>query len=276
VALSDSGWSNDDPSLRFVIDENGTRSSARPGFSPTLYLTRNEPVAITVVNRLHEYTAVHWHGMELESYFDGVAGLSGAGKHVAPMIAPGDSFEVRFTPPRAGTFMYHSHVHDVRQQRAGLVGAMIVRDGPAAPAPDEYEIFLKGVTTYVAKASPLEIGGRISTDTLVLHAGRPARFRLMSLALENPNATVFLTARADSAFRIPRDTMLVRWIPVAKDGADLPQSARQPRLARQTISMGETYDFEYTPSRPGEMLRIEVRGSLPNAALLARLPIRVE
>lgn len=276
VALSDSGWPENRPSLRFVIDENGRRFSANPGFSPTLYLTRNEPVAITVVNQLQEHTAVHWHGMELESFFDGVAGLSGAGKHIAPTIAPGDSFEVRFTPPRAGTFMYHSHVDDVRQQRAGMVGAMIVRDGPAVPLPDEYEIFLKGTTNGAVGASPLEIGGRGDGDTLVLHAGRPARFRLMSLALVNPNATVFLTARADSAYRIPRDSLLVRWIPVAKDGADLPPSARQPRLARQTISMGETYDFEYTPSRPGEQLRIEVRGSLPNSALLRRVSIRVE
>ena len=36
-------------------------------------------MSIMVVNHLTEPTAVHWHGIELESYFDGVAGFSGAG-----------------------------------------------------------------------------------------------------------------------------------------------------------------------------------------------------
>ena len=32
----------------------------------------------------------------------------------------GDSFVVRFTPPRAGTFIYHTHADESRQQHAGL------------------------------------------------------------------------------------------------------------------------------------------------------------
>ena len=44
----------------------------------------------------------------------------------APAIAPGDSFEARFTPPRAGTFIYHTHIDDIRQPSSGLYGAIIV------------------------------------------------------------------------------------------------------------------------------------------------------
>ncbi|HTE46094.1 MAG TPA: multicopper oxidase domain-containing protein [Gemmatimonadaceae bacterium] len=73
---------------------------------PVLELTRGERVAINIVNRSHDKAAIHWHGIELESFPDGVPGWSGAGNHVLPMIAPGDSFTVRFTPTRAGTFMY--------------------------------------------------------------------------------------------------------------------------------------------------------------------------
>src|SRR5260370_15999372 len=79
-----------------------------------------------VVNRTPEPTAVHWHGIELESYFDGVAGFSGSDGRLAPVIAPGDSFEARFTPPRAGTFIYHTHVDELRQEPAGLAGPLIV------------------------------------------------------------------------------------------------------------------------------------------------------
>jgi hypothetical protein len=75
--------------------------------------------------------------------------------------------------------------------------------------------------------------------------------------------------------------MVVRWRPVAKDGADLPMGARGERLARQIVSMGETYDFEYTPTRRGT-LRLEVRSANPPPGfgapgqLLVRVPIRVD
>ena len=44
---------------------------------PVLLLTRGEPTSIEVVNRSTEPTAVHWHGIELESYYDGAVGWSG-------------------------------------------------------------------------------------------------------------------------------------------------------------------------------------------------------
>ncbi len=95
---------------------------------PTLVLRRGEPVEIALVNELPEATAVHWHGMELDSYYDGVHGWSGAGARVTPIIEPGATFVVRFTPPRTGTFIYHTHLHDHRQLPAGLYGALLVVD----------------------------------------------------------------------------------------------------------------------------------------------------
>ena len=91
-------------------------------------LTRDEPVEIALVNQLPEGTAIHWHGMELDSYYDGVHGFGGSGGQVTPMIGPGETFVVKFTPPRAGTFIYHTHLHDDRQLGSGLYGALIVVD----------------------------------------------------------------------------------------------------------------------------------------------------
>src|SRR5262249_25586271 len=105
VAVRDSEFPDGRPEMRFEVEENGRRAGSRVPLSPTLYLTRNQPVSIMVVNHLPEHTSVHWHGLEIESYYDGVAGLSGAPQRLAPTIAPGDSFEARLTPPRAGTFM---------------------------------------------------------------------------------------------------------------------------------------------------------------------------
>ena len=126
VATRDAGFPDSFPSLRYLPEEvaTGRRLEGGLGVSPTIHLTRGEPVSITIVNRLEEPTAIHWHGIELESYFDGVAGFSGTNARLSPMIAPGDSFEARFTPPRSGTFIYHSHVDEPRQHRAGLIGAL--------------------------------------------------------------------------------------------------------------------------------------------------------
>jgi FtsP/CotA-like multicopper oxidase with cupredoxin domain len=39
-------------------------------------------------------------------------------------------FAAEFTPPRSGTFPYHSHLHEMRQIGSGMYGAIIVSDAP--------------------------------------------------------------------------------------------------------------------------------------------------
>jgi manganese oxidase len=264
------------PPMHFVLEENGQDVIARGGISPEMDLVRGEPVAITIVNHLAEPTSVHWHGIEVEdSYMDGVPGFSGSGTHLTPAIAPGDSFVARFTPPRAGSFMYHAHVDEMRQQAAGLEGALVVREPGAPHSPDDHVAFLTG---HLGDGEhPLEIDGGSDPDTVVLHAGRTARWRLFNLATAVPTGapTFSLTARADSAGNLVADTLLVPWRPIAKDGFDLPTLARTPCPARQIVSVGETYDFEYTPERRGA-LRLEVRTTGAPHRLLIRIPVRVE
>jgi FtsP/CotA-like multicopper oxidase with cupredoxin domain len=262
------------PSMFFVLEENGQRIATGSDASPPLELVRGDPVAITIVNHLPLATSVHWHGIEVQdSYMDGVPGFSGSGSRLSPMIAPGDSFVARFTPPRAGTFMYHAHVDEMREDMAGLEGALIVRERGAVRSPDDHIILLKGAAG--AARHPLEIDGQADPDTIVLHQGRTARFRIMNLSTFDPAAQFWLTARPDSAARLRSDSMLVQWRVVAKDGFDSPPAQRAPQPARRVVSIGETYDFEYTPERPGA-LRLEVRGSGAPHPLLIRLPIRVE
>ena len=89
-------------------------------------LTRDQPVEIELVNRSTQPTAIHWHGIELESYYDGVAGWTGTAQHTTPAINPGHSFVVRMAPPRARTFIYHTHWHDPDQLENGIYGPLIV------------------------------------------------------------------------------------------------------------------------------------------------------
>lgn len=276
VAVQDSGFPDTLPSLRFRLEERDKPAKqAGTGFSPPIVLAQGEPVSITVVNTLREATSVHWHGIELESYYDGVAGFGGFDRRITPIIAPDDSFEVRFTPPRAGTFIYHSHVNENRQHAAGLLGSLVVLDGARELSADDYVFLLKATRTTPIDGARLEINGRENPDTVRLRAGRPARLRFISLTAVNPNATVWLTARADSSEANRPDSLVVQWTPIAKDGADLPPDARRPRLARQIVSMGETYDFSFTPPGRG-VWRIEIRPAGANGTLLARVPLRAE
>jgi FtsP/CotA-like multicopper oxidase with cupredoxin domain len=275
VATRDSGFPDSVPSLRFRLEERGTRAlDAGPGFSPTISLTRGEPVSITVVNRLSEPTAVHWHGIELESFYDGVAGFSGSGTRLAPVVAPGDSFEVRMTPPRSGTFLYHSHVDEPRQHRAGLAGALIVRDRDPVDRTDDHVFFIKSARAGEAASPEFEINGQQNPDTVVLQAGRRYRFRFIGLQVTNPNAAVSLIARREGANGASRDS-IVQWRRVAKDAFELPEPERTLRTARESISMGETYDYEFTPTQRGEM-RIEIRVAVPVNRVMVRAPIRVQ
>ena len=43
-------------------------------------------------------------------------------------MEPGQSFIVRITPPRAGTFIYHTHWHDEAQLAGGLYGPLLVME----------------------------------------------------------------------------------------------------------------------------------------------------
>jgi manganese oxidase len=229
---------------------------------PVLLLTRGEPTSIEVVNRTAEPTTVHWHGLELESYFDGVAGWSGTPGRTAPAVRPGGRFEVRLTPRRAGTFMYHSHMDDIRQQYGGLVGALVVLEPGERwdPARDRVVLISDGVPWRVY------INGSLTPSPMEFEVGRTYRLRLADIAVFRQVLRV----------RLVRDSTLLTWRPVAKDGFALPPAQATARPSDVNLPSGETADFEFTPDRPGE-IALELRAPAPGGAgtLHGRLPFRV-
>ncbi len=64
--------------------------------------------------------------------------------------------------------------------------------------------------------------------------------------------------RPNTVLRLLQDGFPARWTPVAKDGFDLPLTQRLPRAAEQRLAVGETYDFEFAPTRGGTM-HLELR-----------------
>ncbi|MBX9634543.1 MAG: multicopper oxidase family protein [Magnetospirillum sp.] len=97
-----------------------TFNGSSPG--PEIRVRQGETVRIVVENALPDDTSVHWHGLRIPHAMDGVAHLT------QPPIPPGGRFVYEFTPPDAGTFWYHPHVHSVVQTNMGLYGPFIVEE----------------------------------------------------------------------------------------------------------------------------------------------------
>ena len=135
------------PGFAFVLQEGpnppAPDSIRVPG--TTIQLVRGERTQITVVNRAPVPVSVHWHGIELESYYDGVAGWSGENARTAPMIAPNDSFIVRMTPDRAGTFIYHTHADESGQLSSGLYGPLLITERGEPIDTATNKVFLLGL-----------------------------------------------------------------------------------------------------------------------------------
>jgi len=212
--------------------------------SSTIVVTRGEPTDIVVHNRSREATGIHWHGIELESYFDGVVGWSTSGKAMAPPIAPGDSFVARLTLPRAGTFMYHTHLNDIKQVTAGAAGPLIVLEPGETFDPSRDHIYLAlwgGRNPVLGRGQALIVNGDAgSSPDLALAPGVSHRFRFINIG-------VALNVR----FQLRRDTATVEWKARAEDGADLPGALQVMQPATQSVPVGKTFDFELTPPGPG-------------------------
>jgi manganese oxidase len=239
------------PAIGFAMQEGaepGKDSVSVPG--PTLILERGRPARITVINKLRVETAVHWHGMEIESFPDGVPGWSGMPERIFPAIQPGDSFVAEFTPPRAGTFIYHSHVNELVQSNSGMYGPLIVTDSAHRFDPRIDRIVIVGGAGpgSVERRSTGMVNGSV-TPKLEMQAGVTYRLRLIQI---HPQAVVL--------FRLGTDSTTARWTPVAKDGADLPAEQSTARAAVVLMGAGETGDFLFTPARPGPLkLNVETR-----------------
>ena len=225
-------------------------ATSPPNPSPTLVLAKGEPVALTLVNKTAGDTTIHWHGIELESYNDGVAGWSGDSRQTTRLVPAGGTLNVWFTPPRAGTFIYHTHAHDVHQLSSGMYSALlVVPDRKTFDAEVERVVLLggSGPRSTDFSPAPFEINRSTNPLPMTLKAGTKYRFRLINIS-PNFNGVVSLLGANGP----------VQWRAVAKDGADLPPAQATGRPAKQPISVGETYDFEYTPTAPAD-LRLEVR-----------------
>ena len=196
-----------------------------------LILQRGEPTRIVVHNRLPFPLGVHWHGLELESYYDGVADWSGQPGKTRGMIPAGDTMSVYITPPRSGTFMYHTHGELGARLAQGLYGTLIVQDRGHELNADTDRLFVlasRGATLNAEAA----INGRGIPPVEHFSVGKTYRLRFTQISLDDvKNVRLLLNGKP------------VTWRPYARDGATLP--AREARRNGGNSADGRRRDVRF-------------------------------
>jgi manganese oxidase len=232
-----------DPGYGFVLQEGPVSpapDSVRYPGSP-IVLTRGEPTEIRVFNHADEPLGVHWHGLELESWADGVPGWSGMPGSPVPAIAPADSLAVRMTPPRAGTFIYHVHSEPGHQLAQGLYGPFLVLEPGETWDLEKDRVFLLG-SLGSGEDPPPAVNGRTAPHPEDFRAGETYRLRFIHISPDD-----------EKAIRLHRDEEVEEWTFVARDGADLPPAERRVEpAARPFMDVGTTFDVLWTPSEEGK------------------------
>ncbi len=85
---------------------------------PTLEFTEGEYAVIYVKNEMSVETSVHWHGIILPNFYDGVPYLT------TPPIEPGHTQKYEFALKQSGTYWYHSHT--LLQEQSGVFGSFVI------------------------------------------------------------------------------------------------------------------------------------------------------
>jgi len=94
-----------------------TINGSIPG--PTLEFVEGEYAVIYVKNNMEVETSIHWHGILLPNFYDGVPYLS------TPPIEPGKTLKYEFAIKQNGTYWYHSHT--MLQEQSGVFGSIVIQ-----------------------------------------------------------------------------------------------------------------------------------------------------
>ncbi len=219
---------------------------------PTIRVTEGDTVEIALTNALTEGTSVHWHGLYVPNAMDGVAGVT------QDPIAPGQTFTYRFVAPHAGTFMYHSHGSNSREQiDRGLYAPFIIDPAGGDPVRADREVILalqgwmigagmsgtgaapsmSGMNAMSMNYDYFTINGKSfpATAPIEVEQGQLVRLRFI-----NPSQTIH-----------PMHLHGMDMVVIAKDGEPL---ATPQRLNTLDLLPGDTYDVVFKADNPGTWL----------------------
>jgi FtsP/CotA-like multicopper oxidase with cupredoxin domain len=231
------------PGFRFALSENGVPVASTSHGAPPIVLVRGVPVGISVVDRLDEPTSVHWHGIDVQdSYFDG-SGLPDPFGRPSSMVMPGRSFEARFTPMRAGTFMYHTHMDDMWQLPAGLAGPLIVLDPGERFDPATDHVVMITLPRSENDWDKVDVNGELYPTPIAMTVGVHERLRLLNMTAFHTDAVARIVPSAAATF--------APWELIAVDGLDLPTPRPVAAETGVQFTVGQTKDVTFTSPAAG-------------------------
>jgi manganese oxidase len=186
---------------------------------------------------------MHWHGLELPVFMDGVPGL------VQDLIQPGKSFPYEFKLHQTGTMFYHSHV--AMQEALGMCGFFIIHPKIAYDPPVDrdfgliYQNFLIPANADTADTSQMDwnwhtINGRSGpyTTPMVVKHGERVRVRLMNFSPMQHHPIHF----HGHTF----------WL-TGSEGGRIPVEAWLPRN-NTLVGVAMAQDFEFVANNPGDWI----------------------
>lgn len=216
-----------------------TNTQSTPG--PLLILKQYQPTYVTVTNNMSFATSVHWHGLDLDSWADGVPDFSASDGKMSPSLLPGEKFTYKLTLMRPGTYMYHSHMKDAEQIASGLYGPIVVLRENETYDPRTDHFYVAGwKTTGPRSMKDVELNGSLEQPIQNAKQGEIHRIRFVNIA---PAGEIIVKMIKDS---IP---VPIKFI--SKDGTDLPARQQTMRKESQLFGVGETADFEFKPLEAG-------------------------
>jgi FtsP/CotA-like multicopper oxidase with cupredoxin domain len=229
---------------------DGASDAAASIPGPVLELELGDEVVVHFRNDLPEDTTIHWHGMRVPNASDGTLASQAA-------VAPGESYDYRFSATDAGLFWYHPHIAGDLQVERGLYGAVVVRGGVEPEVANDRIFVLDDVK--------VEADGRLSTRTAALDVmlGRQGNVLLVN-GRKRPSLSVapgsrerwrFVNAANGRYFNLslPGHPLLV----IGTDGGLLVEPYVTDTLL---VAPGERYDvLVELEAEPGERLPLQTR-----------------
>lgn len=170
---------------------------------------QGDRLRVRFINKLPEWSTIHWHGLRIPIEMDGVPYVS-----QLPVL-PGEYFDYEFDLPDAGSYWYHPHMVSGPQLGRGLVGPIIVDERDGTDFKHDYTLCLKtwpidekGQFTEFSIPRDAARGGTLGTvftingkvkPELDLPAGQIVRLRLLNvdntatyrLRLDNKNIQIY-------------------------------------------------------------------------------------
>lgn len=259
-----------------------TFNGSIPG--PTLEFNEGEFAIINVTNKMDVETSVHWHGLILPNFYDGVPYLN------TPPIKPGETQQYKFALKQSGTYWYHSHTG--LQEQRGVYGSiqinpketdleydkdlvLVLSDWMDENPKSQLTNLKRGNEWYLIKKNQIQSWDKVISRGAVGAKLKMMWYRMPDMAiLDNYYDYFFINGQPEqnyTAFK-PGEKVRIRFVNaaaatyfwltfggedpllVAADGLDVVPIKKNKTL----IGVAETYDFIVTIPESG---KLEIRAT---------------